>query len=134
MASRAQLKFDGGSRGNPGPSAYAYVLTLPDGTLIRHASVLPDPTTNNYAEYAGMYEGVVAAKEAGVRELDIFGDSMLVICHLNGTWQCKKPHLRQLLWPALKILSHMDWTATHVPREMNSEADVLLNGALDAQR
>ena len=55
---------DGGSRGNPGPSAYAIVVTKDGKTVHEHAEFL-GVHTNNYAEYRGLIAGISKALELG---------------------------------------------------------------------
>ncbi|HAV92899.1 TPA: hypothetical protein DCW38_06945 [candidate division WOR-3 bacterium] len=53
---KAVLKFDGGSRGNPGPSACAYEIDF-DGEKICKGILLGE-ATNNYAEWMGLLNGL----------------------------------------------------------------------------
>ena len=45
------LQFDGGSRGNPGPSAAGAVIFLRGEKIWQSSKYLGDKYTNNYAEY-----------------------------------------------------------------------------------
>ena len=69
---------DGGSRGNPGPSAYAIVVTKDGKTVHEHAEFL-GVHTNNYAEYRGLIAGISKALELGADEVEFVMDSQLVI-------------------------------------------------------
>lgn len=126
----ATLTFDGGSRGNPGPSGYGFVLSIVDEEPILVGDSIPD-TTNNVAEYSGLIQGIKRALAEGVTHLEILGDSKLVICQLNGEWQCRKEHLKPLLSQAWNLLAPLEWTATHMRRKHNSAADLLANQAMD---
>ena len=65
---RARLSTDGGSRGNPGPAAFAYVLETEDGTVLDARGEAIGVATNNVAEYRGLVEGLRSAVERGVEE------------------------------------------------------------------
>ena len=64
---KATLYTDGGSRGNPGPAAYAYVLETEDGTVLDARGETIGVATNNVAEYRALVEGLEAAAARGGR-------------------------------------------------------------------
>ena len=60
-------------------------------------------------------------------------DSKLVIEQVKGTWKVKQPHLRPLLEEARALLAgYAEVDLQHVPRAENTDADALVNAALDA--
>ena len=63
---KAKLFTDGGSRGNPGPAAYGYVLEAEDGTVLDARGEAIGVATNNVAEYSALVAGLERAVEAGV--------------------------------------------------------------------
>jgi len=85
---------DGGSRGNPGPSAAAFVI-LDNETVIDQGGEYLGITTNNQAEYHGVRLGLERALERGIRTLEFRIDSMLVVNQLNGLYKIKNREL----WP-----------------------------------
>lgn len=128
------LHTDGGSRGNPGPSAIGAVLFNGEKELARASEKIAD-TTNNVAEYLGLLRGLKLAQEHGAKELAIHMDSELIIRQLTGEYKVKAPHLlpyfaevQGQLKPFTKV------TFTHVPRTHPKQtiADALVNAALDA--
>lgn len=129
-----KLYGDGGSRGNPGPSASGYViLDLDDNVLFEHGVYL-GITTNNQAEYQALKFGLEKAHKEGVTEVDVFMDSLLVINQMKGIFQVRNRDL----WPIhaaiqelAKQFKHVSYT--HVPRELNKLADGQVNECLDAQ-
>lgn len=131
--STADMQFDGGSRGNPGPSAAAAWVEFCDGSLKRKASEYIGVATNNVAEYKALLVGLRLAREMDVKRLIIKGDSNLVVNHINGKWECNVPELRELRDEALGILNgfFVDWELSHVPRAQNREADALATETLD---
>jgi ribonuclease HI len=126
------LYADGGSRGNPGPSACGYVLLNDDGDVLVDRGVYLGITTNNQAEYQGLKSGLEEAQRMGVREVSVRLDSLLVVNQMNGVFKVKNREL----WPvhdAIKTLlsNFHKITFTHVPRELNKLADAAVNRALD---
>lgn len=126
------LFFDGGSIGNPGPSAGAAVLTRPDGEILRASQFLAR-ATNNQAEYAGFLCGLRLAREAGAPRLDVKGDSKLVVCQFTGEWRAKEPPLQKLLAEAKELArAFASVDIAWIPRAENAEADLEVRRCLDA--
>ena len=67
---KARLSTDGGSRGNPGPAAYGYVLESEDGHVLDARGEAIGTATNNVAEYRGLIAGLDSAVQRGVDELE----------------------------------------------------------------
>ena len=127
------VSFDGGSRGNPGPAAIGAVVTDGDGRVLATVSERIGETTNNVAEYRALIAGLVAARAFPTRRLLVRGDSMLVIQQVGGAWKVKQPHLRPFVSEARALVDEWpDHELTHVRREQNADADLLVNAALDA--
>ncbi|MDP9334471.1 MAG: ribonuclease HI family protein [Actinomycetota bacterium] len=127
---------DGGSRGNPGPSAIGAVVLDPSTDPPRRlaeVSARIGITTNNVAEYRALIAGLEAAAPFGARRVRVRADSKLVVEQVKGAWKVRQPHLRPLLEEARKLLSGYDEVdVRHVPRAENVDADALVNAALDA--
>jgi ribonuclease HI len=129
----AKLYTDGGSRGNPGPSASGFAILDMDGKVIVKEGVYLGVTTNNQAEYQALRLGLEQAKKMDIPVLHVYMDSMLVINQMRGIFKVKNRDL----WPiheAIKQLSaaFRQISFTHVPREFNKIADRAVNEALDA--
>lgn len=132
---RVVVNVDGGARGNPGPAAAAAVITSPDGELLLERGELLGVATNNVAEYHGLLLGLAAARELGATEVEVIGDSELVIKQLTGVYKVKHPDMRPLHAQALAALRGFErWSARAVPRAKNAAADALVNATLDAAR
>ena len=130
---RATLYTDGGSRGNPGPAAYAYVLETDDGTVLDARGEPIGVATNNVAEYRALVEGLRAAARAGVDELQVVSDSELLVKQMRGEYKVKNAALRELSLEAARIgrsIGTVRYRA--VRRELNALADRLVNEALDS--
>ena len=68
---RAKLCTDGGSRGNPGPAAYAFVLEAEDGTVLDARGEAMGVATNNVAEYSALVAGGGGAVVLGMEEEEV---------------------------------------------------------------
>lgn len=128
----AKLFTDGGSRGNPGPSATGVILLDMEDNVVKKSSKYLGETTNNQAEYQALQEGLALAQNSGVKELEVYMDSELIVKQINGLYKIKNPDLK-LLYDDIKNKSagFSKITFTHVPRTMNKLADALVNETLD---
>lgn len=126
------VNVDGGARGNPGPAAIGVVIRDPEGLIIDEHGERIGEATNNVAEYRALIRGIQRAAELGATELELIGDSELVVRQVEGRYKVKKPGLKPLHAEAKEALSAFDtWSIRHVRREMNAEADRLVNEVLD---
>ena len=131
---KAKLFTDGGSRGNPGPAAYGFVLEAEDGTVLDARGEAIGIATNNVAEYSALVAGLERAVEAGVGELEVVSDSELLVKQMRGEYRVKNEALRDLSLEATRLarqIGRVSYTA--VRREHNELADKLVNEALDSQ-
>jgi len=125
---------DGGSRGNPGPSASGFVIKDASDRLLFEGGKYLGVTTNNQAEYQAVKLALEKALEMGARYVQFRMDSLLVVNQLTGIYQIKNRDL----WPihsAIKelIVRFKEISFIHVLREYNKEADAMVNKILDAQ-
>jgi ribonuclease HI len=125
--------IDGGSRGNPGPAAYAVVVSTADGDPLASLSKYLGHTTNNVAEYEGLLAALNYALEHSYRRLKIITDSELMARQIGGQYKVKNPNLKVLYDRARILIAQFDaFRIEHVRREHNREADRLANKAMDA--
>lgn len=130
----AKLYTDGGSRGNPGPSAIGVVLLDMDDNVVKKDGKYIGITTNNQAEYQALKHGLDRSRELGVKELTVFMDSLLVVNQMKGLYKVKNVELQPIYKAAIEAVNafdHVDFV--HVPRELNKIADGIVNETLDAQ-
>jgi ribonuclease HI len=120
---------DGGSRGNPGPAASAFVVTEDGKTIFKDSKFL-GIETNNVAEYTAVLlaiEWLSDKKSKG--EVVINLDSQLVERQLNGFWKIKSPKLKlladEIKSKAVKVKFVWNY------RTKNILADDLVNEELD---
>ena len=123
---------DGGSRGNPGPSASGFVVYGSDGEMLYEGGKYLGITTNNQAEYHAVKLGLEKALELKVDAVSFRLDSQLVASQLTGVYQIKNREL----WPVHESIKELisrfkKVTFTHVRREFNREADAMVNKILD---
>lgn len=126
------LQTDGGSRGNPGPAAYGYVLIDVEGVVVEAKGAFMGTATNNAAEYQAVIEGLASARSRGATRISIQADSELVIRQLSGIYKIKHPDM-QARAAQVKSLAKgfSSVTYEHIRREQNSAADAEVNRALD---
>ena len=129
----AVLLFDGGSRGNPGPSGCGYVIMNSEETkIITTGCKFIGVNTNNYAEYMGMIFGLQKALELNISSLIVKGDSMLVIKQMLKQYSVKAPNLIPLYNYANNFLNGFeDIKFYHIKRNLNTLADKLANQAMN---
>jgi ribonuclease HI len=129
-----RIHVDGASRGNPGRAAFGVHVTDADGEVVAELYGYLGRTTNNVAEYQGLLHALRWAREQGVREVEIFSDSELLVRQMGGRYRVKNPGLQPLHREASGLLSRLERARiTHVRREENRRADALANRALDEQ-
>jgi len=127
------VNVDGGARGNPGPAAIGVVIRDGEGRVLEERGERIGTATNNVAEYRALLLGVERAAALGASELELLGDSELVVRQVKGEYKVKDATLRELHGQVGKALRPFaDWSIRHVPREQNAEADRLVNEVLDA--
>ena len=129
---RLVAHVDGGSRGNPGPAAVGVVVSDMGGAVLREEGRVIGRATNNVAEYRALLLGIELASELGADELELIGDSELIVKQVRGEYRVKDAGLRPLHAEVKAALTGFgDWSIRHVRREQNADADRLVNEALD---
>jgi ribonuclease HI len=127
------IHTDGACKGNPGHASIAYVITDADGETVLAQARYIGRETNNVAEYTALVEALTAAHELGVRRVEAFSDSELMVKQVSGEYRVKNEVLRPLCQQVLAGLRLFESASlTHVPREQNSEADKLAGDAIRA--
>lgn len=129
------IHSDGGSRGNPGPAAYGFVITDEDGTLVFEEGKYIGIDTNNVAEYSGVLNALQWIKDniSDVASINCVLDSELVMRQLSGVYKIKNENLRgfYLKIKDLEKQIGIPIIYSHVLRAYNKAADRLVNKALD---
>jgi ribonuclease HI len=133
MPLKLTIFSDGGSRGNPGPAASAFLI-LSDNAVIKAESDFLGKRTNNQAEYEALIAALESAAELGAEEIVCYLDSELVCKHLTGEYKVKNADLRKLWDRVQKLKSRFRSVQfLNVPRSNKyiQEADSLVNEQLD---
>jgi ribonuclease HI len=124
---------DGGSRGNPGPSASGFVVMNAQEHVIHEGGMYLGITTNNQAEYHGVRLGLEKALEMGAKTVDFRIDSLLVVNQMNGIYTIKNRELWPIHERIEELVKKFDKVSfTHVKREFNQLADGMVNKILNA--
>jgi len=132
---------DGGSRGNPGPSALGVIFCNERNQIIKKYSEYLGEMTNNEAEYQAVifalekFKALFGKKLAKSTEIELKSDSELLIKQLNGEYKILDEKIQPLF---LKIWNlRLDFKKLKfklISREKNKEADRLVNEALNCQK
>lgn len=135
LSNKVILYSDGGSRGNPGPSAAGFVIVGAEGEVLHEGGKYLGITTNNLAEYHGLLLAMEAAAEKGYKRIECRIDSMLVVNQMKGIYKIKNREL----WPVHErirmLMQRFDIVHfTHVGRSYNQLADGVVNKILDEQK
>lgn len=126
----ATIYTDGGARGNPGPAGIGAVLKGRGETL--HFKEYIGETTNNVAEYKALIKGLTQALKHEYKEVTAYLDSELIVKQIKGEYKVKQPHLIPLYAECRDLISILHkFSIHHIRRELNKEADKLVNLAID---
>ena len=133
LGSHAIIYSDGGSRGNPGPSASGFIIMNHREEVVHQGGMYIGVTTNDQAEYHGVRLGLEKALEAGVKIVDFRMDSLMGGNQLTGAYKIKNSEL----WPIHEHIKELikkfeKVTFSHVRREFNQLADGMVNKILNA--
>jgi len=133
ILTEVQLYADGGSRGNPGPSASGYVLLDMAGRIVQKDGVYLGVTTNNQAEYQALKLGLEhALHDYHAREVHVYMDSMLVVNQMKNIFKIKNRDLWPIHNACVELVQKFHKVSfDHVPRELNRIADEEVNKAMD---
>ena len=128
METEYVMFFDGCSKGNPGLAGAGYVINKNTIEICSGAIFVGINTTNNYAEYTGMIEGMKKAIEMNITKLTVKGDSMLAIKQMNGIYKVNSPNILPLYNIAKELQKKFtEISFIHIYREYNMRADELSN-------
>jgi len=133
---RVKVYVDGGARGNPGPAGAGVVICdKADGQALLERGIYLGRATNNVAEYRGLLAGLEMALTLGAAEAEVFSDSQLMVRQMKGVYRVRNEGLRPLHEEANILAGRLrKFSITHVRREKNTQADKLVNMAIDLKR
>jgi len=126
---------DGGSIGNPGPSAIGVVIEYA-GKKKTYAEAIGEGT-NNDAEYQALIfalkkiKALVGSKNAKTAEVKCYSDSQLMVSQLNHRFKLNHEKIILLFAKAWnQMMEYRRVEFIHVPREQNQEADDLVKSVI----
>jgi probable phosphoglycerate mutase len=120
------LWCDGGSRGNPGPAAFAFVLSVPGGPCVSYAEALGRASVDE-AEYRAVLAGLERASALGLSGVEVRLDSRVVAAQLSGEGEPRNSVLRALLEDVRRVaLCARPVRYRWIPREQNGRANALV--------
>ena len=128
------LNADGGNSGNPlGRAAIGALLRTRRLVTVAQMSKAIGPATHNIAEYQALIEGLKLARECGIQHVRVYMDSEIVVDQVNGIAAVRNARLGELQEQARGLVAQFkSFRISWVPRELNAEADRLVNDALGA--
>lgn len=122
---------DGGSRGNPGPSAAGVVFLTSDDEVIDKFCKFLGLGTNNQAEYSAVLLALDKLKNYNYQKASFYLDSELVVKQLHGQYKVKDSILRDLFFKIQSLIQDQNIAFSHVRRDLNKLADEQVNICLD---
>lgn len=127
-----RLYADGASEGNPGPSGAGVVIENPQGVKLKEISCYLGRFSNNVAEYLALIIGLLEAKLLGIKSLEVYLDSELLVNQINGVYKVRSEHLKSL-WRLVRFLNQKfgDIRYNYIERRENKAADKLATQAIN---
>ena len=131
---------DGGSRGNPGPAGIGVIFSDEKGKIIKEYGEKIGRATNNEAEYEAVIFALQKAKllfggkKAKTMEIEVRTDSEFLAKQMNGKYKILDRRIEQLFLKVWNLkIDFSNVTFIHIPRHENTDADKLVNKALDSK-
>ena len=131
---RVTINIEGGSRGNPGIGAAAYVIKDTAGKILAQEGYFLEHCTNNQAEYTALRLALIKAAELKAKELEIISDSLLLVKQYLGEYKIKNADLAKRMTEIRQLAKPFSIQIRHVLRHLNKEPDALANKAMDMKQ
>ena len=129
-----KLYFDGCSKKNPGKAGAGAVLYYNNEEIWAECIFVGSSETSNKAEYSGLLLGLEYITSKKIKNITIYGDSLLVIKQMNGEYKVNSDNIWDLHMLAKKLVNELDEIKfVHVKRELNKRADRLSNMGLEKE-
>jgi ribonuclease HI len=105
------MYFDGASKTDEKgrkKSGIGIVFITPEGNMILHSFTLSESCSNNVSEYTALIMGMELARDIKVHQLEVRGNSKLVINQMNGVYEVrKKIRYLTLSYSSERISTHL---------------------------
>jgi len=125
------LFFDGASKSNPGHAGAGAVIYKNNVEFAHTSSYLGNHISNNFAEYSALIIGLQLAMSLDIKDIQVFGDSMLVIKQINKLFKVRSNNIKPLFDTVTELLPNFNHISfNHVYRQFNKRADQLSNFAI----
>jgi ribonuclease HI len=125
------INIDGASRGNPGLSGIGIIISR-RGQKVAEYKEFVGSTTNNIAEYMALKKALKIASTMRDDEITILSDSELVVKQRNHSYKVRSKHLKIIFREVNNLEKYFKSVCyRHIPRDINREADLLANRAID---
>ncbi|MCO5607177.1 hypothetical protein L7F22_061370 [Adiantum nelumboides] len=121
------LYFDGAYKRKVDKAAVGVVIYDKEGRKVfGKGLMLENIHFNNETEYAALSLGLEWCLNLGIKCLNAFGDALLLVKQVHGTWACSNQGLSVQLCRIKELLKGCEVSRLlHVPRKENQEADAL---------
>ena len=131
MGKKAMIFTDGGAEPNPGPGGIGVVIQDLQGETVATISRSVGRVTNNQAEYMAVIAALEKAISLGFDEVEMRADSELIVRQVSGRYRVRNANLKPLYQKVVRLKGQLNsFTITHIPRNLNKEADRLAGEAL----
>ncbi|XP_020271744.1 uncharacterized protein LOC109846919 [Asparagus officinalis] len=124
-----QLYFDGAAMTSSTGRVIAgvgVVFISSQNHILPRAVSLTEPCSNNMAEYNALLVGLDIAKQLGVKHLEAYGDSQLIVNQMKGEYEVRNEDLIPYHAAAIALADSFEgFYIDHVPRLKNPYADAL---------
>ena len=132
------LYFDGGCKNNSyGPTGYGFYIESASGEkLIQGYGFDSAKRSSNYMQYSGLIEGLRWAQRLLVEQVEIRGDSSLIINQIRGTYRVENKSLKMCCDKVRLIMSEDDgveFLFGQISRAENEMADKMAIMGMDRQ-
>jgi len=121
--------FDGESRTGPKGKTIAgvgVVFISPQNHVLPRAFSLTETCSNIAAEYNALLIGLQLAHEMGVRYLEAYGDSKLIVNQIKGEYEVRHEDLVPYYHAIIKMANSFDgFYISHMSHFQNTKADAL---------
>jgi len=106
------------------------ILISLSGAIFEISSRLEEGCTNNQLKYEAFLFVLEFLQSMGVKHVEAFSDSLLVVQQVSKVWQCYNRFWNAYLDKCLDIISCFDeFVIEHIPREENDKANALAQQA-----
>src|SRR3954462_14501496 len=102
------------------------ILTSPKGDKLSYVLQIHFAASNNVAEYEALVHDIKLAKEIGIRNIECFGESDLVVQQCTGNWDAKDANMASYRFLVQQLSGYFEGCEFHdVPKGKKEAAYAL---------